>query len=296
MKTGSCRVPGPPALSTTTSPDAPFSSIDEQCDQNGSHGTLMLSKGGRAKYLGPTAGSEWLKDVGTIFSKPSKKLSVSSRKFKTLLKHLSSLGLHPRRRTALHSQQILPKSAVAQSHSHSMRRRLESGLAISWRNYLHEMKHGSWWNRTTDIAPGSKLSTPLQRIASLQVLSHDVAPKTMFEPIFERVFTLTGGRVPSSPVNPQEIGLVFIVLAQGTMFNIEMPSCDPSVEEWLHLSERALVKGDFLSTNMLAGVQTVVSTRMHLPIITHNLTTDSTSWPIFTCRSINVSYEPQSKL
>lgn len=29
-----------------------------------SHGTLMLSKEGRAKYLGPTAGSEWLKDVG----------------------------------------------------------------------------------------------------------------------------------------------------------------------------------------------------------------------------------------
>lgn len=56
-------------------------------DQNGSHGTLMLSKGGRTKYLGPTAGSEWLRDVGAIVSKPSKKLSVSSRKLKTLLKH-----------------------------------------------------------------------------------------------------------------------------------------------------------------------------------------------------------------
>lgn len=107
----------------------------------------------------------------------------------------------------------------------------------------------------------------------------------MFEPIFERVYTLAGGRLPSSPVNPQEIGLVFIVLAQGTMFNIEMPSCDPSVDEWLHISERALVKGDFLSTNMLAGVQTGLGTRMHLPIITHSLTTDSTSWPIFTCKS-----------
>ena len=28
-----------------------------------SHGTLMLDKEGRSKYLGPTAGSEWLKDV-----------------------------------------------------------------------------------------------------------------------------------------------------------------------------------------------------------------------------------------
>ena len=35
-------------------------------EQNGSHGTLMLSKGGRSKYLGPTAGSEWLKDVSCL--------------------------------------------------------------------------------------------------------------------------------------------------------------------------------------------------------------------------------------
>jgi hypothetical protein len=26
-------------------------------------GTLMIDKGGRSKYLGPTAGSDWLKDV-----------------------------------------------------------------------------------------------------------------------------------------------------------------------------------------------------------------------------------------
>lgn len=50
-------------------------------------------------------------------------------------------------------------------------------------------------------------------------------------------------------------------MAQGTMFNIEMPNCDESAEEWLHLSERALVKGDFLSNNMVAGLQTLVSTQ-----------------------------------
>lgn len=31
--------------------------------QDGSYGTLVLSGGGRSKYLGPTAGSEWLRDV-----------------------------------------------------------------------------------------------------------------------------------------------------------------------------------------------------------------------------------------
>lgn len=43
------------------------------------------------------------------------------------------------------------------------------------------------------------------------------------------------------------------------MFNIEMPDCDSSAEDWLHLSERALVKGHFLSNNMVAGLQTLVS-------------------------------------
>jgi hypothetical protein len=36
--------------------------IDDD-NQNGSYGTLMLGKRGLSKYLGPTAGSEWLKEV-----------------------------------------------------------------------------------------------------------------------------------------------------------------------------------------------------------------------------------------
>lgn len=46
-------------------------------------------------------------------------------------------------------------------------------------------------------------------------------------------------------------------MAQGTLYNIEMPPYDPSVEEWLHLSEKALVKGEFLSNNMIPGLQTL---------------------------------------
>lgn len=34
---------------------------------SGSHGTLMLGKRGRSKYLGPTAGSEWLKEASQLF-------------------------------------------------------------------------------------------------------------------------------------------------------------------------------------------------------------------------------------
>lgn len=60
-------------------------------------------------------------------------------------------------------------------------------------------------------------------------------------------------------VNPQELALIFIVLAQGTLFNIEMPNTDPSAEDWLRLSEQALVKGKFLANNTISAVQTLVS-------------------------------------
>lgn len=89
--------------------------------------------------------------------------------------------------------------------------------------------------------------------------SHDVAPKTLFEKTFDRVYSSSNGVASASPVNAQEIALVFIILAQGTMFNIEMPLYDSSAEDWLRLSERALVKGEFLSNNTLAGLQTLVS-------------------------------------
>lgn len=42
--------------------DAMLESTDDAA-QDGSYGTLVLSGGGRSKYLGPTAGSEWLRDV-----------------------------------------------------------------------------------------------------------------------------------------------------------------------------------------------------------------------------------------
>ena len=93
------------------------------------------------------------------------------------------------------------------------------------------------------------------------MFSHDVAPKTSFQKTFNHVYTLLeAGSL--SPVDPQEIALVFIIMAQGTMFNIETADNDSSAEELLHLSERALVKGDFLSNNTVAGLQTLVSSEV----------------------------------
>lgn len=134
-----------------------------------------------------------------------------------------------------------------------------SVLEIYFPNYLLERKPGHWQNRIIDIAPGSKYS--YLKVVSIPItnISHDVAPRTQFELTFNRVYSLAERNVTASRVDPQEIALVFIIMAQGTIFNIEMPYYDSSAEEWLHLSERALVKGEFLSNNTVAGVQTLVS-------------------------------------
>lgn len=122
----------------------------------------------------------------------------------------------------------------------------------------HEKRRGRWPSRIIDIVPGSKCHDLRGLGSNLTRSSHDVAPKAWFEKIFDRVYKRAEGGSSQPPVNPQEIALVFIIMAQGTLFNIEMPNFDSSAEDWLHLSERALVKGEFLSNNMVTGLQTLV--------------------------------------
>jgi hypothetical protein len=98
----------------------------------------------------------------------------------------------------------------------------------------------------------------MKSLPQLTKLSHDVIPQARFEKVFDRVYAHVEKTDTSSRVDPQEIALIFMVMAQGTLFSIEMPYNDPSAEEWLRLSERALVKGDFMSNNTVAGVQTLV--------------------------------------
>ena len=69
-------------------------------------------------------------------------------------------------------------------------------------------------------------------------------------------------------------------MAQGTLYNIEMPHYDASVEEWLNLSEKALVKGDFLSNNMIAGVQTL-HLMCHLHFHLDKGRRGDNAWPIW---------------
>lgn len=216
----------------------------------GSYGTLMLDKDGRSKYLGPTAGSEWLKDSETREASDTEPVSRAP------------------------SPEILPAPAPSQpiqsvpSTAPVTFPFNASAARISTRELLaHLPSREEAWT----------LVEAYYRFCSWH---HDVAPKDSFKKTFDRVYTLSNKDSLSAPVSPQELALVFIIMAQGTMYNIEMPSHDPSAEEWLSLSEQALIKGNFLSNNMVAGLQTLyLMGHMHLESDT-NRRGDS-AWPLW---------------
>ncbi|PVH82125.1 hypothetical protein DL98DRAFT_653478 [Cadophora sp. DSE1049] len=227
------------ANGTGALPNRALQMMDDD-EQIGSDGTLMLDKGGRSKYLGPTAGSEWLKDSemqeGLDSSEntraPSPEITQTSTSFQPgLLSAITSPNTFP-------FSAGMPKMSTRQLLSHLPPKDEAWTLAEAYYRYC------AW--------------------------HHDVAPKSRFEKTFDRVYALADGRHPSTRVNAQEIALVYIIIAQGTMYNIEMPAFDSSADSWLHLAELALVKGDFLSNNMIPGVQTLMGmhrdgTRWNLP-------------------------------
>ncbi|KFZ06247.1 hypothetical protein V501_07591 [Pseudogymnoascus sp. VKM F-4519 (FW-2642)] len=228
--------------------DPALQSVDND-QQSGSHGTLMLSQGGRSKYLGPTAGSEWLKDSETqdISETPSITRVPSPE---------VSAGLTGQRSqsTCITGPIAFPFNA---SPAHMSTRELLSQLPV---------KEEAW--------------TLVESYYRYCAWHHDVAPKSPFHNTFDRVYMLLDEQPIHNAVNAQEIALVFIIIAQGTMFNIEMANDDSSVEEWLQLSERALVKGDFLSNNTVAGLQTL-HLMAHLHLQLDKGRRGDNAWPIW---------------
>jgi len=84
-------LPFPTHLRTTSSA-SPISPLEQ------SHGTLVISSTGRSKYLGPTAASEWLKDVSIVLwrlANPSKRSTICTKRLQYLarLRRMQDLSL-----------------------------------------------------------------------------------------------------------------------------------------------------------------------------------------------------------
>ncbi|KAI8667623.1 Fungal-trans domain-containing protein [Fusarium sp. Ph1] len=218
--------------------------------ENGSYGTLMLGKRGRSKYLGPTAGSEWLKESETqdVPDTPCMTRAPSP---------------------------TLPQDLLATQPSV-----LSIGTTIVGFPFNASPAHISTRELLSCLPSRDEAWTLVESYYRYCAWHHNVAPKPSFEKTFDRVFRRAESGSSSPPINAQEIALVFIIMAQGTMFNIEMPNCDSSAEEWLHLSERALVKGEFLSNNTVAGLQTL-HLMAHLRLQLDEGRRGDSAWPLW---------------
>jgi hypothetical protein len=60
-------------------------------------------------------------------------------------------------------------------------------------------------------------------------------------------------------VHPQQLALLFIIMAMGALHNPALPPHDPSAELHCAAARWCLVKGDFIGHNTIAGLQAVVS-------------------------------------
>ncbi|KAF2829606.1 hypothetical protein CC86DRAFT_285630 [Ophiobolus disseminans] len=242
--------PASHAPSAASNGQAVADSTDEAAE-DGSYGTLMLSEGGRSKYLGPTAGSEWLRD-SEAQNAPGSPSALTTR---------------------ASSPAIIPDDSLpAQRHC----RAVES-LAGSF-PFSPTARRVSIRDLVSHLPPKDEAFALVNCYYRYCAWHHDVAPRDRFEKLFDRVYALAD-EVPCR-VNPQELALVFIILAQGNVFNIEIAS-DPTVsEELLRLSELALVKGDFLSNNTVAGVQTL-HLMAHLHLNWDRGSRGDRAWPIW---------------
>jgi hypothetical protein len=93
----------------------------------------------------------------------------------------------------------------------------------------------------------------------LTMTSFDIAPRSSFQPLFLRIYDQLAddGNLTES-VTTQEIALVYAVLAMGVLHDLEVQPNDASADDFLRMAKLCLVKGDFMSNNAVAGLQTLV--------------------------------------
>ncbi|KAE8543300.1 hypothetical protein D1P53_000002 [Cryptococcus gattii VGV] len=231
-----------------------------------SHGTLVLGKSGRSRYLGPTAGTEWLKnqEVGGIgMETPSTSRSPVDTTCSGPGGPAGGRGGRGGEEGVYHGR--------------------ESGRASCEPIYSFPFNE-------SEISTVEELFERLPPRADAEVLidsyyryfawNHDPAPRRTFQPIFDRVYTSILQPRPENSVHLQQLALVYMLLAMGTVHNIELPPHDESAEEYLTLAQAAMTKGNFMNHATIAGLQTLV-TMAHYYLETESGRNGDSAWPLW---------------
>ncbi|WRT65255.1 uncharacterized protein IL334_002198 [Kwoniella shivajii] len=214
-----------------------------------SHGTLVLGQEGRSRYLGPTAGTEWLKnqELGDAHSP-----EIPASQSPEYQPHREDL-LDKEKRNATEHLLAFPfplptgPSTMESLLSHLPPKEDAEVLMDSYYRYFA-------WN-------------------------HDTAPRSFFQPVFDRIFQCVSTKSFRS-VHPQQLALLYAILAMGTLQNLELPPNDPTADEYLALAKGSLTKGDFLNNNTIAGVQTLII-MAHYLLETEKGRNGDSAWPLW---------------
>ncbi|KIR39584.1 hypothetical protein I307_01466 [Cryptococcus deuterogattii 99/473] len=215
-------------------PSVVAENVDVEEEQ--SYGTLVMGQGGRSKYLGPTAGSEWLRDQE---SRDHAESRDQSRLPSPEVTEASVPSYNPRPTAVPHSFPF-----------HTSKTKV-----VSWSR--HDLL-----SRLPDRGYADMLVDSYYRSFSWH---YNVCPRSEFLPIYEEMYLLriTSVNSPTEPlqrlgrgkINYQDLGLVFMILAFGTLHCLELAPNDPTAYELASVAQIALSKGDLLSRPSISGLQ-----------------------------------------
>ncbi|TXT11220.1 hypothetical protein VHUM_01971 [Vanrija humicola] len=226
---------------TTPHDHRPGPSYRPKEDNDESYGTLVIDPSGRSKWLGPTAGTEWLKNVSAMPRRsrspshgPTSPVQDTTYGFGQESQFpFASWGPPPTMETIMFHLPAPDEAAVL--------------VDSYYRNYT--------WN-------------------------HDVAPRRSVQPIFDRVYVQNAPEPLHRRVHPQQLALLFIIMAMGALHNPDLPPHDPSAEHHLTAARWCLVKGDFIGNNTIAGLQALII-MAHYHLETEKGRNGDAAWPLW---------------
>ncbi|WWC67436.1 uncharacterized protein I206_101344 [Kwoniella pini CBS 10737] len=214
-----------------------------------SHGTLVIGQEGRSRYLGPTAGTEWLKnqEMGDGHSSGS-------------------------------TESPEPEEQAVPTMSPD---RIKRNVPEHLLSFPFPLPNGpsTMESLLSHLPPKDDAEVLMDSYYRYFAWNHDTAPRKFFEPIFDRIFQSISNKSYRS-VHPQQLALLFAILAMGTLQNLELPPNDPTANEYLSLAKGCLTKGDFLNNNTIAGVQTLII-MAHYLLETEKGRNGDSAWPLW---------------
>lgn len=112
---------------------------------------------------------------------------------------------------------------------------------------------------------------------------HNIVPRSSFMADFEAIYA----QMPSVPDNTGNarvhhhiLGLVFAVLAMGTLHDLELEPNDALATEYLEMARQSLTRGNFLQDNTIAALQ-ALHVIAHVSFETESGKNGDSAWPLW---------------